>query len=220
LVFPEPDNAVAEQLGRVVRALAAGERDRAEAELAGLVGVTARTHPIEPMPTLPRESWPKSTHGQTRNPSIAVIACVYVRDGFTCGYCGRRTIPTQVLRLVSHAFPEQFPYHNAWKMDITPRAYWDISTSLDHIHAVSMGGDYQSPANLVTACARCQYQKSNLPLEALGWSLRTDVKHWSGLSDVYATLWERLGKPDSTEHSKWVRAFAAARAAVLPSPAG
>ena len=78
-----------------------------------LAGVTTRTHPIEPMPTLPRGGWPKSTHGQTRNPPIGVIAKIYVRDRFTCGYCGRWTIPTQILRLVSHAFPEQFPYHNA-----------------------------------------------------------------------------------------------------------
>lgn len=219
LTIPEPENAVADQLARVVRALVAGESDRAAAELSSLAGVTARTHPIESMPTLPREGRPKSTHGQTRNPSIGVIARVYVRDGFTCGWCGRRTIPTQVLRLVSHAFPEQFPYHNAWKMDIAPRAYWDISTSLDHVHAVSMGGDYQAPTNLVTACARCQYQKSNLPVEALGWTLRSDSDRWSGLVDEYAALWEQVGKPDTAEHSKWVRAFAAAlNAEPLPVP--
>ncbi|RKQ90875.1 HD domain-containing protein [Solirubrobacter pauli] len=219
LVIPEPDNAVADQLARVVRALVAREPDQALAEISSLAGVTARTHPIERMPTLPRGQWPKSTHGQTRNPAIGVIARVYVRDGFTCGWCGRQTIPTQVLRLLSHAFPEQFPYHNAWKMDIAPRAYWDISTSLDHVRAVSMGGDYQAPTNLVTACARCQYQKSNLPVEALGWTLRSDGDRWSGLVDQYAALWEQLGKPDTAEHSKWVRAFAAAlNAEPLPVP--
>lgn len=217
LEIPEPDNTVAEQLGRVARALAQGEAGRAAAELAGLAGVTSRAHPIEPMPTLPREGWPKATHGQTRNPAVPVIARTYVQDRFTCVYCGRWTIPTQLLRLISHALPTEFPYHPNWKMDIAPRAYWDISTSLDHVRAVSMGGDYQDPTNLATACARCQYQKGNLPLETLGWSVRRDLAGWSGLIDEYAPLWERLGRPDAREHSTWIRAFNAARAA-LPEP--
>jgi hypothetical protein len=57
------------------------------------------------MPALPRKGWPSATHGKTRNPSVPVIATIYVRDRFTCLYCGRWTIPTQLLRLVSHAFP-------------------------------------------------------------------------------------------------------------------
>ncbi len=137
---------------------------------------------------------------------------VYVRDGLTCVYCGRWTIPTQLLRLISHAFPATFPYHPNWKMDIAPRAYWDISTSLDHIRAVSMGGDWQDPANLATACARCQYQKGNLPLEILGWEVRRDRPGWSRLIDQYATLWERPGRPHEREHTTWIRAFDAARA--------
>lgn len=70
LDFSEPDNAIAEQFGRVIRALAQGRTDRAAAELVGLAGVTKSTHPIEPMPTLPREAWPKATHGQTRIPQF------------------------------------------------------------------------------------------------------------------------------------------------------
>jgi hypothetical protein len=209
---------VVEQIGRVVRALAHGERDRAAAELADLAGVTIRTHPIEPMPTLPRKGWPSATHGKTRNPSVPVIATIYFRDRFTCVYCGRWTIPTQLLRLVSHAFPDKFPYHPNWKMDIAPRAYWDISTSLDHVHAVSMGGDYQDPSNLATVCARCQYQKGNLPLETLGWSVRRELAGWSGLIEEYAPLWERLGRPDPREHTAWMRAFDAARASAPEPP--
>lgn len=218
LVFPEPDNTVVEQIGRVVRALAQGETRGAAAELANLAGVTSRTHPIEPMPTLPRQGWPKATHGQTRNPAVPVIARIYVRDRFTCVYCRRWTIPTQLLRLVSHAFPTEFPYHPNWKMDIAPRAYWDVSTSLDHVRAVSMGGDYQNPSNLATACARCQYQKGNLSLETLGWSVHRDSPGWSGRIDAYAPLWERLGRPDPREHTMWIRAFDAARAASSEPP--
>jgi 5-methylcytosine-specific restriction endonuclease McrA len=170
------------------------------------------------MPTLPRQGWPKATHGQTRNPSVAAIARIYVRDRFACVYCGRWTVPTQMLRLVSHAFPAAFPFHPNWKMDITPRAYWDISTSLDHVRAVSMGGDHHDPTNLATACARCQYQKGNLPLEMLGWSPRRNAPGWSGLIDDYAPLWERLGRPNHREHSTWIRAFDGARAASSEQP--
>jgi hypothetical protein len=88
----------------------------------------------------------------------------------------------------------------------------DISTSIDHIHAVSTGGDWKDTANLATACARCQYQKSNLPLEVLGWPIRaSDVDaDWDGLTDLYDTLWQSLGRPNENEHAVWTRAFAAA----------
>jgi 5-methylcytosine-specific restriction endonuclease McrA len=126
-------------------------------------------------------------------PAPPVTAQVYARDGFTCRYCRRRTIPTQLLRLISTAFPVEFPFHPNWAMATTPRAYWDISTSLDHVQAVSTGGDWQALANLVTACARCQYQKSNLPLSALGWTIRDSDRTWDGLISSYDALWNLAG---------------------------
>jgi hypothetical protein len=205
--IPEPDNAVAQRLARVVGSLADGDHEQAARHLEPLVGVTCRTSLIDPMPMLPRDHWPQGQGAKTRNPPIPVIAVVYLRDGFACLYCGRWTVPPQILRLISCAFPQEFPYHRNWRMDIAPRAYWDISTSIDHVHAVSTGGDWQDPSNLATACARCQYQKSNLPIEALGWTIRRDHGTWDGLTSEYEALWDQLGRPEEREHAPWIRSF-------------
>jgi hypothetical protein len=208
--IPEPTNGVAVRLGLITGALIRGDRTEAANQLQPLVGITCRTDPIVPMPVLSRGGWPAGSGAKTHNPSPTVIGAIYKRDSFTCRYCGRWTIPTQILRLVSFAFPVEFPYHPNWRMDITPRAYWDISTSVDHVHAVSNGGDWKDPGNLATACARCQYQKSNRPLEALGWSMMPIASDpdWDGLTAGYPDLWRSLGRPDRAKHSEWIRALA------------
>jgi hypothetical protein len=100
---------------------------------------------------------------------------VFIRDGFTCGFRCRWTLPPGLLRLVSAAFETEYPYIDSWQRAIAPRAYWDICTSLDHFMPVSafqVGGAFQSPENLLTACYRCKQQKSNTPLTSLGWEVR------------------------------------------------
>jgi len=48
-------------------------------------------------------------------------------------------------------------------------------------------------ANLVTACARCQYIKGSWLLGELGWQLRPIVEDgWNGLTDELQPLLERL----------------------------
>ncbi len=209
LELPPPKNDVAVRLRLVTTALVRGDQAAASRHLEPLVGITCRNDPIVPLPVLPRLGWPAGSGAKTHNPPPTVIGTVYRRDGFTCRYCGRWTIPTQILRLISLAFPVEFPFHPNWPKDITPRAYWDISTSIDHVHAVSTGGDWKDPANLATACARCQYQKSNLPLEALGWTLVSVPSNsdWDGATARYPDLWRSLGEPNRAEHSVWIRAM-------------
>ena len=212
LSIPEPENEIAIRLRNVVTCLTRGDRRAASDQLAPLVGVTCATHPIVKMAVRRRSDWPVGSGALTRSPPQPTIAIVYVRDSFTCRYCGRWTVPTQILRLISVAFPVEFPFHPNWRRDVAPRAYWDISTSVDHVHAVSTGGDFRDPANLATACARCQYQKSSLPLEALGWELRAPVKlgAWEGMVSEYPALWEATGRPDERHHKTWIRAFSTA----------
>ena len=212
LVLPEPNNDVVLRLSDVTAFLIQGDRRAAERELQPLVGVTCKTQPIVKLPTRPSGPWPSGTGPLTRSPPKQTIATVYVRDQFTCCYCARRTIPTQILRLISAAFPDEFPFHPAWRHDIAPRAYWDISTSVDHIHAVALGGDIRDPRNLATVCARCQYQKSSRPLEALGWTLLepADDAGWNGLVDEYPALWNAVGRPDARHHKPWMQAFSCA----------
>lgn len=209
LELPEPDNSVALRLSTVVTFLVQDDQAAARTQLQPLIGVTCATHPIVKMPVREPGIWPAGSGVLTRSPARQTIAAVYDRDSFTCRYCQRLTIPTQILRLISAAFPQEFPFHPNWRHDITPRAYWDISTSIDHIHAVALGGEIQDPANLATACARCQYQKSSWPLEAIGWTLRPPAHpgSWDGLTNSYAALWEVTGRPNERHHASWIRAF-------------
>ena len=98
-----------------------------------------------------------------------------MRDGFTCAYCGRQTIPLPIMRLISVRFGDTFGYHLNWKAEVTHRLYWDIQASLDHVVPVSGGGDWQALDNLATACSRCQYQKGNRSLEDLAERLTPDL---------------------------------------------
>jgi 5-methylcytosine-specific restriction endonuclease McrA len=212
VAIPEPENEVALRLASVVAHLVQRDRGGAQRELQPLVGVTIATQPIVKLPTNELGKWPVGSGHLTRSPPQQTIAMVYVRDAFICRYCRRFTIPTQILRLISAAFPSEFPFHPNWARDIAPRPYWDISTSVDHVHAVATGGDVQDPTNLATACARCQYQKNSRPLEALGWVLQAppQVSGWGGLVSDYEALWEATGRPDERHHVSWVRAFGTA----------
>jgi 5-methylcytosine-specific restriction endonuclease McrA len=214
---PPVVNTDADRLERVVAALVAGDRGRAEDELAPIAGQTRADHPTIPMPRLPAGSMPVGTDVLRPNrirkpPGYRDQATIYWRDRFTCCYCGRRTVHLGPLRLLSNAFPSGFPYQDNWKYAETHRLYWDISASLEHRKAVSTGGGWRAPENLATACARCQYQKGTWTLEELGWSFvpaDTDTR-WLGLTEYYEPLWRLAGEPRG-DHVAWLAAFDAAR---------
>jgi hypothetical protein len=211
LKFPEPDNSEALRLAAVIRALGDGARIEAAAQLAPLVGRTTVTHRIEKLPTL-SSAPPRGTGRKSENPHEDKQAEIFVRDGFACRYCCRLTIPPQLLRLIAFAFQDEYPYHANWKEVTTPRAYWDISTSLDHKRPVSSfahGDDVQDPSNLRTVCARCQYQKRARSLDQLGWDDFPAASGWTGLVDAYERCWVELQRPNGDYHRHWRKAFAA-----------
>jgi 5-methylcytosine-specific restriction endonuclease McrA len=204
-----PDDGAVDLLGRVVASLLEDRDGEAAAQLGPIGGQTCVSDPVVPLPTLVGARAPSSTGRPTRSPSLTVVAGIYLRDHFICTYCGRRTIPLPVMRLISTKFPHQFPHHPNWKFSATHRLYWDISTTLDHVHAVSVGGSWDSRENLTTACARCQYQKGTRSVEDLGWARHRTVKDWDGLVVHLEPLWERLERPDGNYHRAWLRALRA-----------
>lgn len=142
-----PGNGGAGVLARVVEALARSDDAKAAAEIASVAGQTLDSHPLE---RLDERSGGRSSAGngrRTLSPSLRVVASVYVRDSFICTYCARRTVPLAVMRLVSLRFPEAFPHHPNWKRSVAHRLYWDISATIDHVEAVSTGGDWRSEEN-------------------------------------------------------------------------
>ena len=50
-----------------------------------------------------------------RNPPFVDTVAVFVRDCWTCRYCGSHTIALPVLRVLSLLHPNRFPHHPNWK---------------------------------------------------------------------------------------------------------
>lgn len=113
---------------------------------------------------------------------------VFFRDGFSCRYCGRRTIFPPVLRALAARFPAVLRYHPNWKMAECDLAFWRESASCDHLVPVARGGSSE-PQNLVTACYMCNSIKQNWLLEELRWELRPPgPKDWDGLAWAFPEL--------------------------------
>jgi 5-methylcytosine-specific restriction endonuclease McrA len=142
---------------------------------------------------------------------------VFARDRYSCVYCGRRTVFLQVLNLLSLAFAAELPRHQNWKKAETHRLYWDLTTSIDHVHPVSRGGYVDALENLATVCARCQYQKSNRSIESLGWRRQEIRGIWDGLTGLYESLWTALGKPSGVQR-RWIVAVRAANEVTAATP--
>ncbi len=117
--------------------------------------------------------------------SRAVMLSVFSRDNFRCRYCRRLVVLGAALRLLSERFPDLLQYHPHGKRDSTHPVYYEILASCDHVLPVSRGGTADE-ANLVTACARCQFMKSDWLLEELRWTMRPIEPGWDGLSASFA----------------------------------
>lgn len=124
---------------------------------------------------------------------------VFMRDRFTCRYCGTRTIMPGVMRMLSICIPDVFPYQPNWKSDETHQAYWIISSSCDHLLPASRGGPTDE-GNLRTSCYMCNARKANFTLEELEWQEKPidTASDWDGLSGYFIRLYE-IHKPDITE---------------------
>lgn len=194
----ESDDILVSALASLVATLLDGRRSEADEQAAALHVVRQQEHPRP-------------------NLSKATVARVFARDRFTCRYCGVRTIPTVVLRVLSLLYPAELPYDPHWKA--AHPCYWKITSSIDHIEAGSSGGDWSDPTNLTTACYQCSQTKSNVSIEHLGWDVdRRDSAHaWNGLTGLYPALWEIAGRPSPGVYRPWMRAFADASHDPAPS---
>jgi hypothetical protein len=191
--MPRQPSAYAEQLaisvGEVVSAILSRNRERAAEILSDI------SHPVQDIES--RANVPRSTAIE-----------VYRRDSWTCRYCGMRTIPIPVLRVLSSLYPQDFPHHPNWKAGLYHPAYLLLTTSLDHVRPGGRGGSWASKENLVTACWPCNTGKADLTLEELAWELLgVDVvrSEWDGLTGPYPELWQLAGEPEEPYHRPWLR---------------
>jgi len=111
---------------------------------------------------------------------------IFIRDGFVDRYSGERLIFPPVLRIISLAMPEEFPFHKNWKMSDCHLAYWQLLPTIDHIVPVSRGG-HDEESNWVCTSQLRNSAKSNWLLEELGWHLHQvgNLKDWDGLLGLF-----------------------------------
>jgi hypothetical protein len=183
-------------IAAVCAALARGDVDAATSTLK-------RDYPFASEPITKRQYGPVES---TR---------VFVRDGFLDRYTGERLVFPPVLRLLSAALPEEFPFHPNWKTDLTHPAYWEVGATIDHVVPVSRGGA-DDESNWVTTSMARNSAKMNWTLEELGWALLPpgDFREWDGLVrwflEYTATRPETLGNATVRQ---WHRAATLAVAA-------
>ena len=142
------------------------------------------------------------------SPSIRKWAGVFERDSYTCRYCGQKTIAPPVLRVVSKAYPTLFRFHPNWKASETDAAYLVLSTSADHIVPITREG-IDEPANLVTACWRCNAMKANFLLSELRhWELLPPASTpWRGLTEYLEPMMHQTGLSKDRYLRRWVDAI-------------
>jgi 5-methylcytosine-specific restriction endonuclease McrA len=153
----------AEIISTVCSALTAGRMDSA-------VSILERDYPFVPELMIKRRFRPLD---YTR---------VFIRDGFVDRYTGERPVFPPVLRVLSRALPERFPYHPNWKTQVTHPAYWELSATIDHVVPITRGG-VDEPSNWLTTSMARNSAKMNWKVEELGWRVWPpgDFRQWDGL---------------------------------------
>jgi len=84
---------------------------------------------------------------------------VFRRDSWTCCYCGRLTVASDVLRVLSMLYPQVLRFHLNWKIGECHLVYWVQTASLDHVVPLARGGGDDVEGNTVTACYLCNDTK-------------------------------------------------------------
>lgn len=116
----------------------------------------------------------------------------FLSDGFIDRYSGQKLLNPGILKIISHYFPKDFPYHPHWKMTDTHIAYWELTPTLDHIYPIAQGGQ-DNEKNWVTTSMKNNSIKSNYTIDELRWTLypKGNLAEWDGLTGVFLKLVDR-----------------------------
>ena len=145
-----------------------------------------------------------------RNYTPRVMTKVFVRDGFIDRYRGTRLIFPPTLRLISHYFPVEFPFHKNGKLTEGHIAYWELFPTIDHIIPVARGG-MDSEENRVCCSMLTNSIKSTWTLEELQWELLPPGQYdkWDGMKKWFL---KQVTKDPTVLEDKYIkRWYAAAR---------
>lgn len=128
-----------------------------------------------------------------RNPVTKKLQLkIWVRDNWTCRYCGDSVFFSPTLKLLSELSPNHGYYHPNGKADKMLSLFQWRWASVDHVNPASKGG-VNSEENYVTACWKCNLTLNDLSLEQ---GKPKPVKsnenairvNWDGFSSLYPKL--------------------------------
>lgn len=113
----------------------------------------------------------------------------FIKDGFIDRYTGNRLLNPGMLKIISHYFPDEFPYHPHWKMTETHGAYWELIPTIDHVYPIAKGGE-DKEENWVTTSMKNNSIKSNYTIDEIHWKLypKGNINEWDGLTKVFLQL--------------------------------
>ena len=113
----------------------------------------------------------------------------FISDGFIDRYTGDKLVNPGMLKVISHYFPEEFPYQAHWRMVDTHNAYWDLIPTIDHVYPIAKGGE-DNTDNWVTTSMKNNSIKSNYTLDEIHWKLypKGNISDWDGLTKVFMEL--------------------------------
>ena len=116
----------------------------------------------------------------------------FLKDGFIDRYTGKRLLNPGILKVLSHYFPDEFPYDPHWKMTSTHIAYWELTPTIDHIVPIAVGGEDISD-NWATTSMKNNSIKSNYTLGEINWKLlpRGSIRIWDGLTELFLKIVEK-----------------------------
>lgn len=132
------------------------------------------------------------TQKKRRKISLQKSLKQFFADGWTDRYFGTPLVHPGLLRLLSAALGDVFPYHSHWKYEACHRAYWEYQPTVDHVIPLALGGK-DGPENWLTTSMLHNMIKNSFTLEQLGWRIveAGDIRAWDGLSHLFLELVER-----------------------------
>ena len=132
-------------------------------------------------------------------PNVNTKACVLVRDGFTCRYCGARLYLAQAIKVLDMHKPGQ----NRWDAHWQTEPLKSNEATVDHVIPEDKGG-HDTLDNLVACCVVCNSSKGKGERSLLPQSLD---KSWDGGSCIFLTLAPMYKNYMSKEDEKWLKAL-------------
>ena len=137
-----------------------------------------------------REQYPHTYYEiEKRTYNTAQKMTQFVNDGFIDRYTGKKLLNPGILKVISHYFPDEFPYHPHWKMTETHSAYWELIPTIDHIYPIAKGG-VDNVENWVTTSMKNNSIKSNYTIDEIHWKLypKGNMEDWDGLTAMFLQL--------------------------------